>query len=75
MLRLPQQLGLFRIRRRAVELVFDPFDLTDIEVRYKQRPFGKAIAFRIGRHATPRRAPISTDRDRLPTAITEVTTE
>ena len=25
---------------RKVELVFDPFDLTRIEVRYQHRPFG-----------------------------------
>ncbi len=42
---------------RKVELVFDPFDLTDIEVRYEQRSFGKAVAFRIGRHAHPKARP------------------
>jgi putative transposase len=36
--------------RRVVELVFDPFDLTDIEVRHKGRPAGKAVPFVIGRH-------------------------
>ena len=36
--------------RCAVELVFDPFDLADIEVRHKGRPAGKAIPFVIGRH-------------------------
>ena len=29
---------------RKVELVFDPFDLTRIEVRYQHRPFGLAVA-------------------------------
>ena len=33
-----------------VELVFDPFDLTDIDVRHHARPVGKAVPFRIGRH-------------------------
>jgi putative transposase len=33
-----------------VELVFDPFDLTDIDVRHHGRPAGKAVAFRIGTH-------------------------
>jgi putative transposase len=33
-----------------VELVFDPFDLSDIDVRHHGRPVGKAVPFRIGRH-------------------------
>ena len=36
--------------RRVVELVFDPFDLTDIAVRHKGQPAGKATPFTIGRH-------------------------
>ena len=36
--------------RCTVELVFDPFDLADIEVRHKGRPAGKAVPFVIGRH-------------------------
>ena len=36
--------------RCVVELVFDPFDLTDIDVRHKGRPAGKAVPFLIGRH-------------------------
>jgi putative transposase len=35
---------------RRVELVFDPFDLTSIEVRYHGRSMGPAIPHRIGRH-------------------------
>jgi putative transposase len=42
---------------RTVELVFDPFDLTDIEVRYHGRSYGTAVAFRIGRHAHPKARP------------------
>ena len=38
---------------RKVELVFDPFDLTRIEVRYQHRPFGTAVALLIGRHTHP----------------------
>jgi putative transposase len=38
---------------RKVELVFDPFDLTRIEVRYQHRPFGLAVALQIGRHTHP----------------------
>jgi putative transposase len=33
-----------------VELVFDPFDLTDIDVRHKGKPAGKAVPFIVGRH-------------------------
>jgi putative transposase len=34
----------------VVELIFDPFDLTAIEVRHKGRPAGMAVPFLIGRH-------------------------
>ena len=37
-----------------VELVFDPFDLTDIDVRHHGRSVGKAVPFRIGRHVHPK---------------------
>jgi putative transposase len=36
--------------RCVVELVFDPFDLTGIEVRHKGQPAGQAVPFVIGRH-------------------------
>ena len=42
---------------RKIELVFDPFDLTDIEVRFQNRPMGKALPVRIGRHTHPRARP------------------
>jgi putative transposase len=38
---------------RKVELIFDPFDLTRIEVRYQHRPFGTAVPLAIGRHTHP----------------------
>jgi putative transposase len=38
---------------RKVELVFDPFDLTRIEVRFQHRPFGLAVPLVIGRHTHP----------------------
>jgi hypothetical protein len=38
---------------RKVELVFDPFDLTRIEVRYQHRPFGLATPLQIGRYTHP----------------------
>jgi putative transposase len=38
---------------RKVELVFDPFDLTRIEVRWAGRPMGMAVPHHIGRHSHP----------------------
>jgi putative transposase len=56
-----------------VELVFDPFDLSDIDVRHHGRHCGKAVPFRIGRHvhskavadAPPPAAPTGIDYLRL----------
>ena len=42
---------------RRVELVFDPFDLTDIDVRYDGRAMGKAVPHRVGRHSHPAARP------------------
>jgi putative transposase len=42
---------------RKVELVFDPFDLTHIEVRLHSKPMGMAIPHHIGRHAHPKARP------------------
>ena len=42
---------------RRVELVFDPFDLTTIEIRLNGAPKGVAIPHRIGRHAHPKARP------------------
>jgi putative transposase len=42
---------------QRVELVFDPFDLTDIDVRHHNRSMGKAIAHTIGRHSHPAARP------------------
>jgi putative transposase len=38
---------------RRVELVFDPFDLTEIAVRFQGRAMGAAVAHRIGVHVHP----------------------
>jgi putative transposase len=54
---------------RTVELVFDPFDLTDIEVRFRGRSHGKAVAFRIGRHTHPKARPEHPDTDTPATGI------
>jgi hypothetical protein len=37
--------------------VFDPFDLTRIQVRYQGRPMGLAVPYRIARHSHPRARP------------------
>ncbi len=42
---------------RKVELVFDPFDLTRVEVRWAGRPMGVAVPHKIGRHAHPAARP------------------
>uniref|UniRef100_UPI002F90C856 DDE-type integrase/transposase/recombinase n=1 Tax=Kitasatospora indigofera TaxID=67307 RepID=UPI002F90C856 len=42
---------------RKVELVFDPFDLTEIEVRFNNRPFGLALPHQVTRHAHPKAKP------------------
>jgi putative transposase len=41
----------------TVELVFDPFDLTMIEVRYQDRPMGVARPVKVGRHVHPQAKP------------------
>jgi putative transposase len=42
---------------RRVELVFDPFDLTELQVRCDGRDAGPALPFHITRHAHPRARP------------------
>ena len=54
---------------RKVELVFDPFDLTEIEVRYGGRSFGAAVAFTIGRHSHPKARPEQPALAAAPTGI------
>ena len=39
---------------RMVELVFDPFDLADVEVRLEGKPAGKAVPFAVSRHRHPK---------------------
>lgn len=45
---------------RKVELVFDPFDLTRIEVRWHGRPMGHAVPHVIGRHVHAKARPDDT---------------
>lgn len=54
---------------RRVELVFDPFDLTDIDVRFEGRPMGKAVPRRIGRHSHPAARPDPAGAPPTPTGI------
>jgi putative transposase len=42
---------------QTVECVFDPFDLTSIEIRYQNRPMGQGIPHQIGRHTHPMAKP------------------
>ncbi|SCL15416.1 DDE-type integrase/transposase/recombinase [Micromonospora inyonensis] len=54
---------------RRVELVFDPFDLTNIEVRLAGKPMGLAIPHHIGRHAHPKAKPETADQAPPPSGI------
>ncbi|GGW25865.1 hypothetical protein GCM10010339_95080 [Streptomyces alanosinicus] len=52
-----------------VELVFDPFDLTDIEVRAAGKPVGKAVPQHVGRHTHPKAKPETPAEPAAPTGI------
>lgn len=54
---------------RRVELVFDPFDLTDIEVRWQHRSMGQAVPQRIGRHVHHKARSDDTAAPPAPTGI------
>jgi putative transposase len=54
---------------RRVELVFDPFDLTEIDIRYRGRSFGPAVGFNIGRHTHPKARPEQPGAEPEPTGI------
>lgn len=54
---------------RKVEVVFDPFDLTTLEVRYQGRPMGTAVPHRIGRHVHPDAHPDLPPPPAAPTGI------
>jgi len=51
---------------RRVELVFDPFDMTDIQVRHQGHPAGTAIPHRITRHSHPKARPETPEPDPAP---------
>ncbi|MGW4994321.1 hypothetical protein ACWEQ3_43025 [Streptomyces mirabilis] len=52
-----------------VELVFDPFGLTAIEVRAAGKPTGKAVPHRLGRHTHPKASPEIPPHPAAPTWI------
>ncbi|MEU0823192.1 hypothetical protein ABZ358_55190, partial [Streptomyces mirabilis] len=52
-----------------VELVFDPFDLAEIEVRAAGKPTGKAVPHRLGRHTHPKASPEIPPHPAAPTWI------
>lgn len=54
---------------RTVELVYDPFDLTHIEVRYQGRPMGLAVPQTITRHSHPKARPETPQPPPPPTGI------
>ena len=54
---------------RRVELVFDPFDLTDLQVRYQGRDMGGAVGHQIGRHVHPGAKPETSPDPAPPTGI------
>ena len=54
---------------RKVELVFDPFDMTELTVYWQGRKAGKAVPQVIGRHAHPKAPP---DEDPAPAELTGI---
>jgi putative transposase len=54
---------------RRIEVVFDPFDLSTLAVRYQGRAMGTAIPHRIGRHVHPDARP---DEPAPPTPATGI---
>lgn len=54
---------------RRVELVFDPFDLTSVEVRFEGRAMGTAVPHRVRRHSHPMARPEEAPVPPAPTGI------
>lgn len=54
---------------RRVELVFDPFDLSALQVRFQGRDMGAAIGHKIGRHVHPHARPDTAPAPPTPTGI------
>jgi len=54
---------------RRVELVFDPFDMSDITVNHHGTCFGKAVAHTVTRHSHPKARPETAHEKPAPTGI------
>jgi putative transposase len=54
---------------RVVELVFDPFDLTRLDVRFQGDSWGLALPHRIDRHSHPKARPETAPEPPTPTGI------
>ena len=52
-----------------VEVVFDPFDLESVEIRYQGRAMGRGVPVRISRHAHPKARPEAAPPKPSPTGI------
>ena len=57
------------LTRHKVELHYDPFDLTEIEVYWRGQLVGKAVPEHIGRHAHPKAPPEAQPEPVTPTGI------
>jgi putative transposase len=51
---------------RKVELVFSPFDLETVEVRHRDKSYGKALPHIISRHTHPKAKPETTEPESPP---------
>ena len=51
---------------RKVELVFSPFNLEHIEIRYQDKSYGRALPHHITRHAHPKARPETTEPGPVP---------
>ena len=52
-----------------VEVIFDPFDLETVEIRFQGRSMGAGVPYRIGRHAHPQAHPETVPAAATPTGI------
>jgi putative transposase len=51
---------------RTVSAIFDPFDLSSVEIRWKGKPAGIAVPFEISRHAHPKARPEPSEKPPAP---------
>ena len=65
----PYQVSDLSLAGRKVECVFDPFDMSVLEVRWNGRPHGTAVPRETGRHSHPKAKPEQPDVPPAPTGI------